>query len=59
MHLDIKASVSSNRDDKAFAEAHERMFGWKCFYCRQEGESIVTKEAKCPRCKRIKEEAKI
>lgn len=37
-----------------FYETHERLFGWKCFYCRE-----MTKEPKCPKCDRPKEEAQI
>lgn len=57
MHLDIRASL--NPKDEKYGESYERMFGWRCFYCRQDGESIITKEDACPRCKRNKDDAKV
>ena len=57
MHLDIRASL--NPKGEKYNESYEKVYGWKCFYCRQEGKTILTKKDSCPECGRLKEEAEI
>jgi len=53
MSLDSRYNSRNYVSDKE-AETRLRLFGWKCFYCKEK-----TKEQNCPTCSRSRKDAEL